>query len=76
MCLSRCCFTGQRGEQLATYDGFSSSLWRPDGFCACWEESFHCITEAVRRLAAQGVEPYADQWMFNRESLLGMLMLE
>jgi hypothetical protein len=29
----------RRGSQVATYDGFTSSLWRPDNFCACWEET-------------------------------------
>jgi hypothetical protein len=29
----------RRGSQVATYDGFKSSLWRPANFCACWEES-------------------------------------
>ena len=35
----------------------------------------HCITEAVRRLAASGEAPYASQWLFTRDSQLGRLML-
>jgi hypothetical protein len=35
----------------------------------------HCITEAVRRLAAAGEAPYASEWLFDRESPLGKLML-
>ena len=39
----------QRGEQLATYNGFNSSLWRPDNFCACWEEACESAgSQAVR----------------------------
>ena len=35
----------------------------------------HCITEAVRRLAAGGEAPYASQWLFTQDSPLGRLML-
>jgi hypothetical protein len=98
----------QRGSQVAIYNGFTSSLWRPANFCACWEETcecaspvallhlrffedlvlacffestmmptvpVHCVTEAVRRLAASGEVPYAPQWLFTRNSTLGKLML-
>ena len=34
-----------RGSQVATYNGFTSSLWRPDNFCACWEEACESIRQ-------------------------------
>lgn len=39
----------QRGSQVATYNGFTSSLWRPNDFCACWEEACTCVNRIADR---------------------------
>jgi len=38
-------------------------MWRPDNHCACWEETFHTVTEAFNRMS--------DDWGFDEETNLG-----
>ena len=45
---------------------FNSSTWRPENYCACWEESFHTVTEAFNRVS--------DAWKFEKTSNLGKLL--
>ncbi|MCP4189713.1 MAG: hypothetical protein GY768_03705 [Planctomycetaceae bacterium] len=51
------------GFQLKSLD---SSMWRPDGMNALWEECFHVYTEAWNR--------HSKRWSFDRRGLLGRSM--
>ncbi|MBP34876.1 MAG: hypothetical protein CMP31_04410 [Roseibacillus sp.] len=46
--------------------GLDSSMWRPDGMNALWEECFHVYTEAWNR--------HSKRWSFGRRGLLGRAM--
>ena len=54
--------------------GFVSSCWRPAGYCATIEETFHTVTEACNRLQQEGQHPRFAGWDFGPAGVLGRAM--
>ena len=54
--------------------GFVSSCWRPEGYCATIEETFHTVTEACNRLQQEGRHPRFADWDFGPAGVLGRAM--
>jgi len=52
---------------------FTSSMWRPDNYCATWEETFHTLTETYARLSSENKD-YKD-WSFEEGSLLAKIIM-